>query len=234
MLNDQVIGLLQNNAGNPDIVRRIAEENRLSQAEIAQALRIPDGSAARYVSGMNPDQGPGVATIDNGMASKPAMGGAVPQKPGGSMAAPVGSAGGELDDYGSFIDFYARQRNQPQMMQKPAVGEQIPPRQIINQPGGGMRQQEPSGADIMRGGVSPGGMSPGVPVKPGSLGNLPNQEGRPVSSDVMTKPAKLPPDMKPQGLRGEFRQVRPPSNTAIPEDEMAFSRGFERIRGARA
>lgn len=49
-----------------------------------------------------------------------------------------------------------------------------------------------------------------------------------------TKPAKLPADMKPQGLRGEFRQVRPPSTTAIPEDEMAFTRGFERVRGARA
>lgn len=70
-----------------------------------------------------------------------------------------------------------------------------------------------TGADIMRGGVS----QAGIPVKPGSLGNLPNQEGRPIaplpsslSGEIGMKP--MPADMKPQGM-GQFRgRLRRPFN----------------------
>lgn len=48
MINEQIAGLLRNNAGNPQMVSRIARENNVSQDEIAGALRIPRGSAARY------------------------------------------------------------------------------------------------------------------------------------------------------------------------------------------
>lgn len=83
MLNEQVAGLLQNNAGNPAIVSRIAEENGLSQTEIAQALRIPEGAAARYMPEQSSMAAPAVVstrTLANpaGMASPPPATGPAP------------------------------------------------------------------------------------------------------------------------------------------------------------
>lgn len=49
----------------------------------------------------------------------------------------------------------------------------------------------------------------------------------------MTKPAKLPADMKPQGMMDMRGQMRRPNTTALPGDE-EFQRAFDRIRGARA
>ena len=230
MLNDQVIGLLQNNAGNPDIVRRIAEENQLSQAEIAQALRIPEGSAARYMPGMNPEQGMEAGSIDGGMVKPAPMPTPMATKPGMQPpqvptvgGASVGMAGGGAS---------------PAIPAANAASQALLP----TSPAGGGNVQRVG--DTYAGMVSGGGLpaapagapqvpTTGIPAAP-AIGSRPADMGMIKPDMGTTKPAKLPADMKPQGLRGEFRQVRPPSTTAIPEDEMAFTRGFERVRGARA
>lgn len=83
MLNEQVVGMLRNNAGDPDIVKRIAEENQLSPAEIAQALKIPEESAARYM----PAQGGSAAMAD-------AAGAANAAPPAAGMAATLANPPG--------------------------------------------------------------------------------------------------------------------------------------------
>lgn len=195
MLNEQVAGMLRNNAGNPNIVKRIAQENDLSQTEVAQTLRIPEAAASRYMPGMTPERGMESGPIDGGafkpapmptpmptpMATKPGM--QPPQVPmaggapssagsaGGGMASGQalrpGAIGGDLANpvYGGdgiaigqpMLDSRMGMDNprpatpmNPGAFQPPPMGQ----RQIIGQPGGGMRRQEPSGADIMRGGMA--------------------------------------------------------------------------------
>lgn len=251
MLNDQVIGLLQNNAGNPDIVRRIAEENQLSQAEIAQALRIPEGSAARYMPGMNPEQGMEAGSIDGGMvkpapmATKPGM--QPPQIPmadgapaagGGvaSVSAPslagsaanamtAGSAGGGMasgqalrpgaigGDLANPV--YGGEPGSERFTPPSSPGIPSSPmgqRQIIGQPG--MRQQEPA---------------TGIPAAP-AIGSRPADMGMIKPDMGTTKPAKMPADMKPQGLEQLRGRLRRPDMT---EGEEAFVSAFNRLRGVR-
>ena len=62
MMTPQIAAMLQNNAGNPQMVSRIAQEQGVSQGEIAQALNIPAESAARYVpTDVSAPQGQAVA-----------------------------------------------------------------------------------------------------------------------------------------------------------------------------
>ena len=91
MLNEQVAGLLQNNAGNPAMVKRIAEENQLSQTEIAQALKIPEESAARYMPAQGEPTKPGMEAPKPGMAPAEIAGAA-----NAALPPAVGSAGGGM------------------------------------------------------------------------------------------------------------------------------------------
>lgn len=209
MLNDQVIGLLQNNAGNPDIVRRIAEENQLSQAEIAQALRIPEGSAARYMPGMNPEQGMGAGSIDGGMvkpapmATKPGM-----QPPQIPMADGAPAAGGGVASVSA-----------------PSLAGSAANAMTAGSAGGGMQMGS-------AGGMGAGAMqapTAGIPAAP-SIGSRPADMGMIKPDMGTTKPAKMPADMKPQGLEQLRGRLRRPDMT---EGEEAFVSAFNRLRGVR-
>ena len=202
MLNEQVAGLLQNNAANPAIVKRIAEENQLSQTEIAQALKIPEEAAARYMPAMGePVSKPGMAPparptemagAANAALSAPAVAGGG-LSAGGGMSPPGGiPAAAPASPMGQMAD----------SMQKPA-----------NQVSGTM-----GGA-----GVGPAGLGTA------SLGGT-------------TKPAKLPAEMKPQGMAEPVGR-RPGGNPSLPrlpafgrgrsttEGEQAFVNAFNRLRG---
>lgn len=247
MLNDQVIGLLQNNAGNPDIVRRIAEENQLSQAEIAQALRIPEGSAARYVSERNPDQGMEEARIDDSMASKPPVGpsGGVAEKPQMATQIPFapggassGSAGGGMASVGGGMASGSTggglssgsvgggmSSGSAGSAGAPSIAGSAANAMTAGSAGGGMQMGS-------AGGMGAGAMqaqTAGIPAAP-SIGSRPADMGMIKPDMGTTKPAKMPADMKPQGLEQLRGRLRRPDMT---EGEEAFVSAFNRLRGVR-
>lgn len=247
MLNDQVIGLLQNNAGNPDILRRIAEENQLSQAEIAQALRIPEGSAARYMPAMGERQvlnqvgQPSRQQEPAAPVQEPSMGGVkpgvMPQKPGqmlegfpgapglpsavgGGMAS--GSTGGGLSSGsvgGGMSSGSAGSAGAPSIAGSAANA------MTAGSAGGGMQMGS-------AGGMGAGAMqapTAGIPAAP-SIGSRPADMGMIKPDMGTTKPAKMPADMKPQGLEQLRGRLRRPDMT---EGEEAFVSAFNRLRGVR-
>lgn len=118
MLNEQVAGLLQNNAGNPAIVRRIAEENQLSQTDVAQALRIPEESAARYM----PAMGQSPADLAG------AAGAAMPAAPAGGMDAanPMAATGSAPAVAASPMGQMADTMQKPMTMPEPVAGAPKP------------------------------------------------------------------------------------------------------------
>lgn len=247
MLNEQVMGLLQNNAGNPAIVKRIAEENQLSQTEIAQALKIPEEAAARYMPSAAANAMPvGAANA----ASQALLGGDNVERVGDTYAGRVAGGGG--------ISGPITLSNAGSTAGAPAAGSAGAPAggTAIGQPGGGMASGQALRPGAIGGDLAnpiypgdPGSerfntpISPGIPSAPMEqrqiLGGKPGmrQEVAPAPMEKppasMTKPAKLPADMKPQGMMDMRGQMRRPNTTALPGDE-EFQRAFDRIRGARA
>ena len=140
MMTPQVAAMLQNNAGNAQMVSRIAQEQGLSQEEIAQALKIPAEAAARYVApaqaasaalggGMNPELGAGSEST-GGMVT----GGGAPMvaKPAvESSAPPVAAVGGGTPSISNAMPVtIADQGMKPAAPPPPTQGPQTKPMSI--------------------------------------------------------------------------------------------------------
>jgi len=211
MLNEQVIGLLQNNAGNPAMVRRIAEDNQLSQTEIAQALKIPEQSAARYMPDMNPEGGMEAGPIDGAPAQgKPAQAQPIaPVKPGIPAAPQVGSSQSAPSLAGAA---------------SAALGSGS-----AGAMGGSVGGR--TGEEIMRGGPGPS-LQPMPFEAPGQQTQAPATKPMPTSQmgkPMMEKPAPAPSIGSRPG--GAPSLPRIPGRFRNPEGEQAFIDAFNRLRG---
>lgn len=94
MMNEQIAGMLMNNAGNPQMVSNIANQYGVSQQEIAQTLNIPTESAARYVNSGQSNAG----------QSNTEANANIPQNPASFNTEVGGSRGGNYNNMAGFAN----------------------------------------------------------------------------------------------------------------------------------
>ena len=231
MLNEQIMGMLQNNAGNPEIVKRIAEENDLSQTEIAQALKIPEESAARYMPAMGERQimnqvgQPSRREEPAPIVQEPSMGGvkpeSMPQKPGNDLIALPAPYRPGMDD--------ARLSDQQ------STGGGFDPYRTVGMTTGNLSNPASiSNAAPQLPTASPAAQAPSVSGQMVSAMQKPMAApSEPVAAE---KPGSLPSQMKPQTMmegKPTMTSRRPGGNPSLPRVP-AFERGRQNLENERA
>lgn len=203
MMTPQLAAMLQNNSGNAQMVSRIAQENGLSQDDIAQALKIPAEAAARYVQ---PAQ-----AASNTMTAAPAMpssiaGGAAGAAQAASNALGAGMAGAAGGMSGADI---MRGGGGPRLEPAAPIGGMG---SLPNQAGAAV--PPPQVPTIAEQGMKPAAPPPPTEVKPvAKPGQMPT---KPIMDNTALPPA----------VGG--RTFPRPNEAAA---EQAFRFGFDRMRG---
>ena len=257
-MTPQDAAMLQNNAGNPAMVSRIAQERGLSQEEIAEALKIPAEAASRYM-GQAAGGMAGGEDATRSVRPEAGMAGGAGGGRGDAMGAQVvmpGAIGGDslnpiYEGTPEGDAFRRRSGMGGGPMNDQRIGGDMPtptgPRQIMNQGMGGSRVNElPQVPTIADQGMKPAAPPPptqGPQTKPMPMPApgkpMPAQMGKPMMD--ATAPAAAPaaggrPALganlsQPMG-RGRGRPnlagAQRPQSNA---GEQAFVSAFNRMRG---
>lgn len=235
MMTPQIAAMLQNNAGNPQMVSRIAQEQGVSQEEIAQALKIPAESAARYVpTDVSAPQGQAVAaqapslgapaveptamagpSLDGGLQAQGGLSGTT----GGSGAGPAGLGTATIADQGMKPPAAPPPVSAPgtKPMPMPRPGQPMPAQM------GKPMMERPAAPAVKPAGFAQPVVSAGLRERPAAPAFKPAGFGQPMPAQVG----------KPMGGAG-FSQPRGRPNFAGAQSgagEQAFVNAFNRMRG---
>lgn len=249
-IDDQTNSLLNYNAGNADMVRRIARDRGLTQEDISQALNVAPAVAARY--GVPP-----------AMDERPSQTGMIEMRPQmGEMPAQMGEMNPQMEPGGADVISNQTKPQVPQGltlstppagMSKPAVqppgfGQEEYAGGSPNFYGGGLRsstafpQKQPVG--MMKPAVQPQGFGQEVGAADAASQALPGTM-KPTGAQPV-KPEMIPAQGAMDQMRPAIAQMRPARPVPQPRGrsrlgqlsrpyggigEGAFLEGFNRQRG---